>query len=299
MHKKVIIVGGLHVDEEESASLGIFRKYLSETLGDHEVDSVYIDQLSFIIANSGVDIYDNVSGKSLKEYDVVYIRGPKMRLRSTHAYYVSRFCELNGIHCVNDYSMYYPGTKIAQAMLFYEEKAPILKTIYSIDRSSILDRAESDLGYPMILKSSGGSHGDSNYLVNNREEALAVFEDEPDVDFIAQEFCKNDRDYRVLITKNDTLIFARRGREDTHLNNTSKGGAAELASANEVPREIIDLSLRITQRLKLMVAGIDVMPRYDTNDFYFLEVNSQPQLSTGAFLDEKRELMRNLFKDLN
>lgn len=294
---KILLVGGMGSDAGDHKSLVGLDHYMQQTLINHDVTATFLDEIIYHITSDSFTASLLSSGQSLTDFDVIYIRGPKMRLRSAQAFYLSRFCSANAIRCINEYSLYYPGTKVAQATIFYEEGAPLLDTIYTVTNRNLLDAAEAHFGYPYILKTTTGSHGDANYLVTSRSDAEKAIAKDADVDFLAQQFCENDRDYRVLITPHKSLVFARRGAADSHLNNTSKGADAELAAPNEVPDNLIEVSRRVASRLGLELAGVDVMPRLGTAEFYFLEINSQPQFITGAFLDEKKKIIRSLFAE--
>lgn len=289
---KILLVGGYSDHPNEVESLSEMTEYLREV--GATVDAIHLDTIVYDLAPGSFTATSSMTDQPLNGYDTIYIRGPRMRALSTDAYYLSRFCVLNSIRCVNDYSLYYPGTKLAQAMLFYEHGMPFLRTIYTRSARELTHYAQQKLGLPFIMKTNVGSHGDSNYLLRSSEDIERAVADEPDTDFLAQEFCQNDRDYRILTAKESELIFARRGQPDTHVNNTSKGGEAEIASAGEVPDKIIRQAHSIARALNLEIAGVDVVPRLNTGDFYFLEVNSQPQLRTGAFLSEKKALVRSL-----
>ncbi len=296
---KILLVGGYASDAEENPALQEFTEYINSTLGaEAETTSIYLDQLIFTIAPGVFTMTNGLNGDQLQGFDAIYIRGPKMRLRSELAYYVSRFCKFNGIKCVNDYSLYYPGTKVAQAIKFLEAEAPFLETIYSLDKQMLATSAVQGFDFPFILKTSVGSHGDSNYLVKSQEELQQILSDEPDTKFLAQAYCPNDRDYRLLLMQDQHLIFERRGSSDTHINNTSKGGEAQ-HTQEALPDEIIEKARSVSQGLGLMIAGVDVMPRLDTGEFFFLEVNSQPQLRTGALLNEKQSLLREFLLQSN
>lgn len=292
---KILLVGGFSTDDEEVASLKSLNQYMQDKLTGHTVLSTHLDEIVYTLSSGKLVATIPSLQVTLDEVETVYIRGPKMRMRSEQAYYLSRFCANNGIRCINDYSLYYPGTKVAQAIIFYEEQAPFLDTIYTLSNTTLIAIAETQLGYPYILKTTSGSHGDANYLIHSRVEAEHALEQDRNVDFLAQRFCENDRDYRVLVTPNASLTFARKGSADTHLNNTSKGADAMLAAPDEVPEELIEKSRQVAARLKLELAGVDVMPKLGTEEFYFLEINSQPQFVTGALLEEKARLIRSLF----
>jgi glutathione synthase/RimK-type ligase-like ATP-grasp enzyme len=290
--KKVLLVGDFTSSAE---SMDEMLRFLNETLGgDFAITLTYLESLVFSMAPGEFAIYDAHNQQDITGYDVIFMRGPTLRRMSECAYALSRYCTYHGIPFLNDYSMYYSGTKVAQTTVFLEEQVPFLKTTYSADQSALVAYAEQTFGYPYILKAIAGSHGNSNYLVRSREQAEQIITDESDKKFLAQAFCPNDRDYRVLLVGDSHLIFERKGTDGSHLNNTSKGGEASLADG-VLPDEIIEQSRQVSRRLGLTIAGIDVMPHLQDGTYYFLEVNSQPQLRTGALLEEKQALLRQLF----
>ena len=268
---------------------------MNETLGhDAEIKATALDKLIFDISTEDFTIYDPETGIHAKWADTIFIRGPKMRLNSSLAYYISLYAQDKRKKCVNSYGLYYPGTKFSQAIIFRENGAPFLRTLYSANKQILIRAAEQTLGFPYILKTNVGSHGDSNYLVHTNKEAENILEQEPKVDFLAQVFCPNERDYRLLLVGDEHLLFERRGDSGTHLNNTSKGGQAARTD-NALQPEVIELARKVAHALRLQIAGVDIMPNIDTEQLYFLEINSQPQLRSGALLAEKRALLQKYF----
>jgi glutathione synthase/RimK-type ligase-like ATP-grasp enzyme len=94
----------------------------------------------------------------------------------------------------------------------------------------------------------------------------------------------------LIIGNDDPLVIKRTAAEGTHLNNTSQGGSAELMA--ELPEEVISFAKKIASELKMTIAGVDALQNKDTSEYFFLEVNSQPQLVTGAFVPEKIERLK-------
>ncbi|MET1033375.1 MAG: hypothetical protein ABWX94_02660 [Candidatus Saccharimonadales bacterium] len=297
MPKRILLVGALSTDLELSTPLA-FHAHMAANFGDEfTLVTAFLDRIVYTLSQDSFEAHDAVTGVSLRDFDCVYMRGPKLQKLGTQAFYLSRFCAINGIACINDYSLFYSGTKVAQTIVFQEEQAPFLKTLYAINKTDLVRRAAQTLGFPYILKTNVGSHGDSNYLVRTQEAADAILADEPDTDFLAQAYCPNDRDYRLLIMGKKHLIFERRGTDGSHLNNTSKGGEATRTD-EALPPAIVKKAYDISKRLNLMVSGVDVMPHLETGEFYFLEINSQPQLYSGALLPEKMEYLRGFLHEL-
>ncbi|HNQ32120.1 MAG TPA: hypothetical protein PKJ68_06565, partial [Candidatus Woesebacteria bacterium] len=225
--KKIHLVGGVSSDPIDYESFTLLERYTRDTLSDKAtIRATFLDQIVFTIEPGTFRAFDTKNNVEMSDSDVIYIRGPQMRLRSAYAYYMSRFAAWHKIDCVNDYSLYYPGTKFAQAIYFLELGIPFLKTVYAVDKQLLAEYAEHTSGFPAVLKTNVGSHGDSNYVVRDMQDIQARLSSETGTDFLLQEFCQNDRDYRLLIVGDDMLLFERRGDITSHINNTSKGGQA-------------------------------------------------------------------------
>jgi glutathione synthase/RimK-type ligase-like ATP-grasp enzyme len=285
--KRILVVGGHSAHQADMDELGQFCDGLNVAYPAAAVDKLPVDQLQFVVAPGNFLALHGPAGHSVSDYDLVILRN-KMRTYNNVAYVLSRYCHAQGLRFFNDYSAYYPGTKAAQAVTFYEQGLPFLKTLFAMDPSVLRDLAQKELAFPFVLKDASGAKGESNYLIHNIKEMESRLAAEPDTNFIAQEYCPNDRDYRILIFGDEHLVFERRGGPGNHLNNTSRGAQAALAPS-AVPSEIIAKAYKLARQSGLSVAGIDVMPKLGTTDFYFIETNSQPQLFTGALLNEKRQ----------
>lgn len=295
---KILVIGGLSTDPQDVESLCELKEFLSDGFATiSEVETANIDRLIFDFAPDGeCRLYEAEAGIDAADYDVLFIRGPKMRILSELAFYVTGYAELTGKSLVNGYGRYYPGTKVAQTIMFRKHDAQFLRTLYTTDKRRLITEAERVFGYPYVLKTNVGSHGDSNYLVKSIEDADRILRDEPEVDFLAQSYCPNDRDYRLLLVGKHELTFERKGNDDSHINNTSKGGQATPVEGL-LPSEIYATARAVAEDLQFDIAGVDIMPNRDTGELYFLEINSQPQLRTGALLDEKKKLLEDYFAD--
>lgn len=297
--KNILLVGGISTSDEDVQVMYEFEAYLSRVLGNQaNCRKAYTDDLYYLIAPGSFQVYDTRNHLEVSDVNVVYIRGMRVPLPNTQAYYLSRYCAWVDLPCIADYSPYCPPGKIPQAITFVEEGVPFLQTVYTVNNEKLLDLASKHLGYPYVLKTTVGSHGDSNYLITDRADAEAIIHHEPGIDFLAQQYCPNDYDYRLLLAGNEHLLFERYGPVGSYLNNTSKGGRANV-SVRQLPAEVIDQARAVARRLGLSIAGVDIIPDRDTGQLYFLEVNLQPQLRTGVLLHEKEELLKRFFASLS
>ncbi len=195
--------------------------------------------------------------------------------------------------------------KAYQMLALSRAGLPIPKTLYG--SLWYLNReAAAYLGFPMIIKGSGGHRGGSVYKVENQEELtklvreLRVSEINDGRRYLAQEYIKNDGDYRVIVMGNKVLGAMKRSRqvEGEFRNNFSRGGKVEVAWISE---EAKALCVRAASACGLAIAGVDLVFEDDNlNKPMFWEVNRGPQFkgfmqATG--IDVPREIIK-LFKNL-
>jgi glutathione synthase/RimK-type ligase-like ATP-grasp enzyme len=181
---------------------------------------------------------------------------------------------------------------------FHVYGLPVAQTVF-ITPAVVRNLDKLSFGFPCIMKATNGSHGNFNYKLQGSEEVERVLtEDEGKHTFVLQRFMPNDCDFRILVAGNEVMVIKRSALGDSHLNNTSKGGDAELVDPASLPAAIIAQARDIVQKIGMTVAGVDVLYDQSTGNYSFLEVNSQPQLMTGAFVDEKAELMGAFFGSL-
>jgi glutathione synthase/RimK-type ligase-like ATP-grasp enzyme len=150
-----------------------------------------------------------------------------------------------------------------------------------------------ELGLPFVLKDIYGNRGEHNYLVRDEasfEEAIAL-SGQDDTRCIAQAYVENDGDYRVLVFGSHVeLVIHRQGQSaDSHLNNTSQGGAATLVSEKVLPPEIRTACVTAAKLLDRQIAGVDIVEDKNSGVWYCLEVNDGPQLASGSFTAEKHK----------
>jgi glutathione synthase/RimK-type ligase-like ATP-grasp enzyme len=295
--KQFLVIGGHAGTDNGVSELHDFCAGVQTALADAgRVHATTVDALQFVIAPGTFVVIDSKTGRELRQFDHIILRN-RMRTYSAIAYAVSRYCIAHNVPFFNDYSHYFPGTKLAQAVVFFEQQVRFPKTVYAMDHAQLQQAITQQLEYPCILKDARGAKGTSNYLARDAAHVQELLAAEPDVEFLAQEYCPNVCDYRVLLAGDEQLVIKRTGSAGTHLNNTSTGAAAQLAP-HDIPADILQQARQVAAAMHLTIVGVDVMPHADTQAFYFLETNSQPQLFSGGLPDEKTALARKFFQKL-
>jgi len=219
---KVLLIGGWSYNQRDREAKADQLAFMADALGENTCCYMtFMDDLCYTIEPGSFKVYDMRNKVDLAGIDVVFIRGME-RVIVSAGYYLSQYCAWAKKPCISEYSIYAPADKVAQAILFLEHGVNFLKTAYSPDSVRLIFQAEELFGYPYILKATLGAHGHDNYLVHSRQEAERIVAESLGVDFLVQEFCPNEFDYRLLIVGKRELLFKRRGDEQTHLNNTSR-----------------------------------------------------------------------------
>jgi len=291
--KSVLIIGGLSTERDQTA----YGQFFSEFISDYHFDMANFDELVFSLSPQNFSIKASKLDKEVSEYDLVIFRGKINECRDL-AYAISIYLKHLKVPFFNDYSYYHyrSSNKLMQTAFFFKEKANFVDTYLALNIDDFKNTIKEKLKYPFILKDTMGSHGENNFLINNEAELNNAFADHPEIGFIAQPFHPNTCDYRILILGDQKpIVIKRMAKENSHLNNTSQGGGAEII--DNFPVRVIEEAKSLAAKAGMVLAGVDILPDAETGEHFVLEINSQPQILTGAFVEQKQEAIKNLLKD--
>lgn len=197
---------------------------------------------------------------------------------------------------------YIPAYKLTQMARLARAGFDIPETLYLPMKHLVshYDEIVKCYGKKFIFKAIDGSTGDDNYLVKKKEDFEKLVRLHSQRHFVVQKFIKNESDLRILIVGNKVRMVIERRRSDdtTHLNNTSQGAEAHMIPVDSLSSDLEELSLKAATVMNRDIAGVDVMMEKDTDVPYILEVNASPQIASGAFVREKREVYVNYFREL-
>jgi glutathione synthase/RimK-type ligase-like ATP-grasp enzyme len=296
--KRILVIGSKRADASKIEPLSDIAAYLQRTIdvdsNDIAVQHCQLDELVHVLDGPTTTISVAETGEALESYDFVWFRG-KLAPSLNELGIVTQYLQRKQVPFANhSYADRAPFGKLAQMYLLSTLNLSYPKTV-----STIADHMPAavarEFSYPIILKAIHAGHGHSNYLVRDEPHLRELLAAEPDTIFVAQTYIPNEGDYRLLIVGDQELIILRKGSEDSHLNNTSQGGAATLVSPADFPANILADARKFAQACNYAIAGVDVMFGSQDGQPYFLEANSQPQLMSGAFTDEKAVLVKNFF----
>lgn len=272
---------------------------LSEFMqGEVQVEAAPMSSLAFLVDGRSSRVWHPQLGWDVADFDLVIFRrvGNELEKATSIAHYLNS----KRVPFIDQYILRPGKGKLSGAFLRAGNGIPVPRTFCgTIEIYKRLFQDKPLLSYPFVLKADNGRKGLDNYLVYNYNELLSVLNKSKHLDMIAQEFIPNDGDLRVLMLNGiPRLVIERKGKAGSHLNNTSRGGTATLLPVSVLSSQVQSDCKRAVQLEELQVAGVDIIVNKINGRHYFLEVNRAPQITTGAFTDEKLNAYTTMVEEL-
>lgn len=275
-----------------------FEQAIARSTNDADVAITYLDDLFISFGDGTSRIVDTRTGHDIKEFDIVFLRGKGFREKFDVLRAISSYTASHGVKQINDYRGIHTSSKLIQAVEFVEMNKPVASSVL-VNRALFARPDLIPFGFPCIMKDVYGAHGENNYLVTSLEEVSSYQQQHHDRRFVLQRFVLNDGDFRVLVVGNEVMVIGRQSINGSHLNNTSQGGVPTIIEQATLPAGLIDDARDIARQLRMTIAGVDAIIDRESGEYFFLEVNSQPQLISGAFVDDKNKLVADFFSALS
>jgi glutathione synthase/RimK-type ligase-like ATP-grasp enzyme len=290
-----------------SVLLRIAETFRSENT---RVDKARIEDLAFSIVGGKpkIEIIESdrailESGyKDLAQYDLVYVKNWKAHADLASA--IAIYLKAHGVRILcEELNHFRVVDKSSESFMLALNDIPYPDTLFcahSRDLFNVWQRYSDSFSMPLVIKALDGSAGDNNYLAKNEAELLDIINNYPDIKFMIQNLIPNDSDYRVITLDFEPALVFQRKRKDnsTHLNNTSQGAKAELLEIDSLPQSVLDDCRKSARLVRREIAGVDIMFNSETGRHVVLEINASPQLATGAFLEEKKKVLKKYFGDI-
>lgn len=300
----ILIVGSSQgastADEREyyEKYVTFFTESAATVGGETQVYTALFDDLLIDVGDGNFSIVDVKNGQALDAYDVFFLRGNKFRAYMDIIGTISTYAKQHSIPVVNEIETGRVASKLLQAVNFEQLGLPVARTL-CVNAALIehFDKVERWI-FPCIMKARFGSHGNNNHVVSSLDEVRSIVQKDLKIGYVLQRNITNDGDYRILLIGNEELIIKRSAAAGSHLNNTSQGALASLVDPKLLPGGLLKEAHTIADYYHLAIAGVDAIQSIETGAYYFLEVNAQPQLMTGAFLDAKKQMVGVLLQQL-
>jgi len=253
----------------------IFRLLEAADSAGIEVEIVTPEMFDLIVTRDGRQSV-MLNGKSTPLPDFFL---PRMGSGTSYfALSVIRHMERLGVHVVNkSSSIENVKDKLYTQQILAASNLPVPKTMLVKDPINV-DLVESQLGFPVVVKTLSGSKGNGVYLSENKEQFTDVMElvdaAKTSINFILQEFIATSRgrDLRVIVIGGRAVACMERFT----LNGSFKANYSRGADvrAFEMTPEIEWLATETAHILELDIAGIDLL--FDGDHFKVCEANSAP-----------------------
>lgn len=293
--KQVLLITNQMAGRSQTDVLRQFTEGLNAGSEQVRYDFCVIQDLIFSLSAEGICSV-TLNGTELKDaYAAIHLRN--MHKFSDYATALRLYAENSTLRLLNMADATYPyNGKVSQGFRLAGQGVPTPAFISSASNQRLLAALEqTGLGFPLIVKHNEGIKGQDNYLVQDFA-ALRTILAQPMQHFLAQPFIQNNGELRVL-TFGDAqppLVFKKQAVAGTHLNNTSQGGNAMLVEPSELNSKILADALQAAKATGREIGGVDVLLA-DNGAWYVLEINSTPQIATGAFMEEKIEHYNQFF----
>lgn len=174
--------------------------------------------------------------------------------------------------------------------------APMTYTAVDARVALFLDRAQADLGYPMVVKECYGSLGNQVYMAHDRAELEQLVFAMEERAFLLQEYIEAGRqDKRLYVVNGKVVAAMRRHSEHDFRANIGQGGHGE---AYTPTAEEAALAVRCCQHLGLLFGGVDLLTD-EHGHTIVCEVNSNAQtveISRVTGVDVAEQIVATVLK---
>lgn len=183
---------------------------------------------------------------------------------------------------------------------------PQSKIITGKKNIPMYDELFAIFGKKFVLKDIASDRGNNNFLViddNSYEEAINRLKDVGTI--MIQRYIENDGFTRVLIMGKKIVQIIKRhpsGHKDPlklHLNKPRGGSNAIELSPNDYSADVVLLAQKTAIVMQRNVVGVDLIQDKNTQKWYVLEVNSNPEVVKGINVPARAKGLAELLESKN
>jgi len=177
------------------------------------------------------------------------------------------------------------------AIRMQNEHVPIIPTIYNVSKhedNRLKEYVEALGGFPIIVKSSGGSHGEGVMKIDSissLRSVLGFISDDRSADFVLRKFISSARHLRLIVLGDavlDTIEY------DTQADDfrTNAVAVPTVVARNDISDGLKQIAVDAVSALGLEFGGVDLLID-ESGKAYVAEVNfpcnfARNQMNTGA-----------------
>ncbi len=224
----------------------------------------------------------------IAEFDALFIRDTTNV--NHHTYRFARKASAEGLVVIDDPDSILRCTnKVYLAELLGRHRIPTPRSIIVAQDKAELNRAEQELGYPLILKRPDGAFSKGVFKVADRaaleKRAAELFADSELL--LAQAYAYTPFDWRIGVLNDQALYACRYHMSSGHwqiIDHSAKGkpreGDADTLAVEQVPAKVIKTALRAARQIGDGLYGVDL--KETEQGVLVIEVNDNPSLDAGV-----------------
>jgi RimK family alpha-L-glutamate ligase len=288
---KILLISKPTVSED------IFVKGLNDSNPNIEVVYGLYGDFEIDINQSTVITF---KGKELFDFDLVYFK--TSAVYADMATSIANYLNKRNIKFIDQAVVNAQITsKIYQYVIFNDNGINIPRSIYVTPTTlkSSFNVLKDKLGLPFILKDIHGKQGRFNFIIHDKSDfnQTVLKAKISNVSLIAQKYINNYGDYRLLVFGDQIYLAIHRQGKDNHLNNLSSGGNFKKIEIDSLPISVRQQAIKAAKLLNRQVAGVDMIKDKDSDQWYCLEVNENPQISSGVLLEAKQKVFASFLEN--
>ncbi len=235
--------------------------------------AVPVEGLKFVHGNEGQKVLYKQT--DLTTFDAVYIRtGDEDKLFSEH---LAEVLNESGVVTQSENDSYaYEANKFYSMKILGENSVNVPNSVYTLSPDAAVEAAQR-LGYPVIMKLTGGAGGTGVMRATSENELKPVMDTMKSLeqDICLQEYKEHDgTDNRILIIGDYVTGYRRSSEGEEWRSNISEGGERLKADISD---EMEEMALIAAQATGFDICGLDMIRLED--ELYILEVNGAPGLN--------------------
>lgn len=272
-----------------------FKTFYEDLKNRTKVDFDYSSyrNLLFIFpgdAETKPDVINLDNGRSLKDYDGIYLNGYLNTYELAAS--VAVIADCLGINYVNQEFKNAPS--LSKISMHAKLSSNLLSAPYSFGgtKEALLkstDFISQHLDYPIILKRADADRGIDNYKISSSDELINILSNQEKKSiWIIQEYIDNDGYYLISFYGSEAKFSIFRDLKDrpdgnslkSHMYKPQGGINASLIEINNLPSVVLSEAQKSVVAMNRQIASVDLIYSSDLNKAYILEVNYNPQLVT-------------------
>jgi len=271
---------------------------LVSTLNKVSKGSVYehalFNELDYSASQSVANIINTKTKKDLKNYDFVYFR--RWEETPDQSMACAIYLEQNAVPFADSESIGFGSrSKLTQYFRLWQHSLPF--PAMRVAPIPVIEEEAGKFDYPIVVKATNGTRGESNYLVANKDELLKILKNEAETQHIIQQYIENDGDYRVFVVEGKARLLIYR-RSDSYLNNISQGASPELLELSTLNDLQIKDCIEAASVMKREVAGVDLVISKHDGKHYIFEVNRSPQIENSSYPKIKAQALDDYIQSM-